>query len=233
MSEEKQENALLNIGLNVIIPSVLLMKGAKWLPETAPVWTSLVIALSFPIVYGLYDYVSRKKINAFSILGFVSVLLTGGFALSTLTPIWLAVKEAAIPGILGIACWISLKTKKPLIKLMLFNKSILKVDFVEDTLKQRDNWDKFNQLLRYCTGLLVFSFMVSAILNYVLARAIVISPAGSPERVVELGEMMMWSYPVIMAPMMVITGFALYKLVKGIKELTGLTFEQMMIDNRK
>jgi hypothetical protein len=36
-------------------------------------------------------------------LGFVSVLLTGGIGLLQLDPKWIAVKEAAVPAVIGLA----------------------------------------------------------------------------------------------------------------------------------
>ena len=62
----------------------------------------------------------RRKWNFLSILGALSALLTGGVGLiPRVTVTHFAIKEAALPGILGILTVLTLKTKKPLIRLSL------------------------------------------------------------------------------------------------------------------
>ena len=46
-----------------------------------PVW-GLIVALAFPVSYGIYDFIARKKTNLFSVLGFVGILLSGVLGLS-------------------------------------------------------------------------------------------------------------------------------------------------------
>ena len=41
----------------------------------------LAIAVLFPVAYGTYDFVRRKKWNFLSILGAISALFTGGIGL--------------------------------------------------------------------------------------------------------------------------------------------------------
>ena len=81
----KQENALLNIGLNFALPVFIMSKGpnSTWITGLAeslnlePGIAAMMLALLFPIGYGIYDFVVRRKYNFFSILGFASVLMTG------------------------------------------------------------------------------------------------------------------------------------------------------------
>ena len=121
----KRENVWLNIALNVVIPSLLMTKGAKWFNiEPVPL---LLLALAFPVCYGIYDFATRKKYNFFSILGFISILITGGIGLLDLDPGWFAVKEAAIPALFAIAVLVSLVTPFPLIRSLLFNPEIFDV----------------------------------------------------------------------------------------------------------
>ena len=226
--KEKQENTFLNLILNIILPNLILIKGGDYWPESSPIWANVALALSFPLSYGVYDFITRKKYNFFSILGFISVLLTGGFAISDLNPIWFAIKEAAIPLIFGIAVLASMFTKYPLVKVLLFNKSIIEVEKVYQSLTSKGNAEKFGKLLNFCSYLLSFSFLLSAILNFGLARYLVNSPAGTETRTKEIGEMGLYSWPIIMIPMMVISGIALYKLISGITRMSGLTMEEII-----
>ncbi|MGY8716291.1 MAG: VC0807 family protein, partial [Verrucomicrobiia bacterium] len=67
-----------------------------------------------------------------------------------------------------------------------------------------------------------------AVLNYALARWLLQSPSGSSEFNAELGKMNALSWPVIVVPTMIITIYALWRLIGGIKRLSGLQFEEMM-----
>ena len=71
-AKPRPENLLVNLVCNVVVPTVILtgFSGARWL---GPKW-GLVIALLFPVSYGLYDFAVRRRWNFISIIGFVSVL---------------------------------------------------------------------------------------------------------------------------------------------------------------
>jgi hypothetical protein len=70
--------------------------------------------------------------------------------------------------------------------------------------------------------------LFSAILNYVLARWIVVSPSGSDAYNAEVSKMMLWSWPAIAVPSLIITFYALWVLIKGIQELTGFKLEEII-----
>ena len=230
-NQTKKENTFLSLGLNIFLPALILMKGTQWF-GFAPA-TNLVVALAFPIGYGCYDFVIRRKYNVFSIIGFVSILLTGGIGLLEMSPRWIAVKEAGIPAILGVAVILSLKTRYPIIKFLLLRDEFIDVDRLNRELEARDNRTAFDRLLGRCTYLLAFSFLVSAILNYILARMIVVSPSGTEAFNDELGRMTLWSLLVIVVPCMIIMMVALFYLFRGIKDLIGLELEVLLRDAQK
>jgi hypothetical protein len=225
----KRENLWINLAVNILIPIIILKKGSDWLPALSPVHV-LLAALSFPVAYFVYDLWRRRKYNFFSILGFVSVLLTGGIGLLQLNPVWIAVKEASIPAIFGLAVLISLKTRYPLVRTFLYNKEFIEVEKIDHALEERGARAGFDKLLVTCTWLLGASFMVSAILNFILARIIVTTDPAENAVVFnhELGTLAMWSWPVIVIPCTVVMFFALWKLIAGVRNLTGLEFEQVL-----
>jgi len=232
--EVKRENPLLNIGFNIAVPFLILKKGKDWFGGfLEPYFENvaipvLLVAVAFPAGYFIYDYVKRKKYNIFSILGLVSVLLTGGIGIFELSPGWFAIKEAAIPAILGLAVVISLKTPYPLIRTLLYNPEIMNVDRVRAALARNDSQAAFEKLLQKCTYLLAASFLLSAVLNYALARWIVTSPSGTDAFNDEVGDMMVWSWPVIVVPSMIIMMVTLWLLVSGILKMTGLKLEEVL-----
>ena len=223
---QKRENLFINLGCNVALPSIILTWGSKaaWL---GPKW-ALVVALVFPVAYSIYDFVVRKKCNFISALGFVSVLITGTFALMKLDPFWFAVKEAAVPAAIGLVVLASMGTRWPLVKEMLYNPQVIDVDRIDAILEERQARPEFEKLLRDASYLLTLSFAVSAVLNYALARYLLNSPAGSGAFNAELAKMNLWSWPVIVLPSMAMTMFALWRLLGGLQRVTGLELEQLM-----
>src|SRR5437868_520242 len=82
----KNENPLLSLIINILIPVMVLNKGVHYLGPNGALW-ALLISLSFPLAYGLRDYVIHRHKNYVSILGAVNACLTGGLALFQLTGI--------------------------------------------------------------------------------------------------------------------------------------------------
>ena len=244
----KRENIWLNLGLNVLIPSLLLTKGQPWLEKLSgrlPAVQSsldllaerglktsavvLIIALAFPIIYGIYDFIVRKKYNFFSVLGFVSVLISGGIGLFELNKDWVAVKEAAIPALFAVAVLVSLKTPFPLVRTFLFSPEIFDVPKIETALAEKGQQEPFEKLMSRCTLMLSGSFVFSAILNYFLAKYFIRSESTTDAFNVELGKMQFWSWPVITVPSMVIMFYILNQLINGIHAYTGYELEDVML----
>src|SRR5687768_7595101 len=111
---DERENPLVNILFNIVLPAVILAKLSS--PERLGPVNGLLLGLAFPLGYGIWDFARKRKANVFSVLGFVSILLTGSFGLMQLDGIWFAVKEAAIPLLIGLATVVSLKTRYPLVR---------------------------------------------------------------------------------------------------------------------
>ena len=219
----RRENPLLNIGLNIALPAIVLMQLSRE-DRLGPVY-GLLLALAFPVGYGLYDFAARRGFNFYSALGFVSVLLTGGIGLLKLPVEWLAIKEAAVPFIAGIAVLVSLRTRYPLIKKIIHQ--VIAVERVYAALRQRGRVQAYERRLVVATYMVVFGLLVSTVLNYVLARVVVVSEPGSTAFNEELGRMTALSFPVITVPSIIILVIALYYLVNGITKETGLDLQDV------
>ncbi len=224
--KKKRENILLNLAFNILIPAMLMTKKAAaivgWKPELG-----LTVALAFPVIYGIYDFFARKKVNVISILGFVSILLTGGIGLLKLPAELIAYKEATIPLLIGILIVITASSKKPLVRMFIYNDEIMHVDKVNALLAEKGTKSEFESLMKSCTWILAVSFLVSAILNFCLAKWIIVSPSGTEEFNDELSRMHILSWPVIVIPCMGMTLWAVFKLLNGIRRLTGLEIDDV------
>lgn len=221
----KKENLLLNLVCNIVIPTLVLTKFSTE-ERLGPV-VGLVVALAFPLGYGVWDFLTRRKTNFISLIGFVSVLLTGGLGLMQVGGFWFAIKEAAVPLVIGAAVLLSLKTKRPLVRTLLYNEQVIDVERVDAALEERGNRKAFDQLMVRASYLLAASFLVSAVLNFGLARYLLKSPPGTAEFNAELGKMQLLNWPVIVIPSMAMLMFALWTLLNGIKRITGLTLESI------
>jgi hypothetical protein len=219
-----KENLFLNIACSVAAPAIILAK----LSDRLGARNALILALAFPLAYGIYDLAKRRNFNFIAALGFLSTLATGGLGLLKLDPFWFAVKEAAVPTLIGLTVLVSQWTKKPLVRTMLFNEQVINVPRVEAVLDSRNQRPAFLDLLRSSSWLLAASFALSAVLNFVLARIIITAMPDTIQFNEQLGRLTWMSYIVIMLPSMAVMFFALWRLFKGLQRLTGLGLEEIL-----
>jgi len=223
---KRPNNTFLELIFNIIVPSIILMKfsGDEYFGSVY----ALVVALLFPIGYGLYDFIKNKSMNFISLLGFLSTLLTGGIGLFELDVEWLAIKEAAIPSAIGLVVLISGFWGKPLIAKILLNPILFNLDLIYQALLDQDKTNEFKTKIQRANHLLSITFVFSATMNYLLAKWIVVSPAGTTKFNEQLGEMTMLSYPVIAIPSMIMLSAIMFYVVKSVMKLTGLKFDQIL-----
>lgn len=220
----KRENLLLNLVFNIAVPMLILSKLSTRLGSM----NALLLALAFPLGYGAYDFWQRRSVNFVSGLGFFSTLATGGLGLLHLHPFWFAVKEAAVPGIIGVAVFASQWSKRPLVRQFLLNDQVINLPRVNAALDEHGMQPAFEALLRASSVLLAGSFFLSAFLNFSLARYLITAAPDTPEFNAQYGRMLGWSWPVIVVPSMAMMMFALWRLVKGVERMTGLTLEEIL-----
>lgn len=235
--KEKRENPLVSILFNIIIPVFILTKLAK--TGTVSLWGvietqgfgplyGLLIALAFPTLYFIWDYSQRKKTNAISIIGFISILLTGIIGVFEFPSEWIAYKEASVPFLIGSAVLISLKTKYPLIKTLIYNENFMDVEKIDTILKEKKQEEAFNKILTNATYIVAASFLLSTILNFALAKILIKSPTGTEAFTEELGKMTGLSYIVIALPSTLVMFVAVGYLYKSMQKVTGLPFEKLL-----
>jgi intracellular septation protein A len=217
---------MLDLLLSIVIPSIILMKFSG--DNDLGASTALIVALAFPLSWGLFEFIKYKQFNFIALLGLISVLLTGGIGLLQLDTQWLAIKEAAIPALIGIAVLVSTQTRYPLIKTLLYNPTVMNVDKIGQKLDEHGTTHVFEARLLKATYLLGFTFFFSAIMNYILAKWIVTSPAGSAAFNEELGQMTLLSYPIIAIPSMLMMLSIFYYLWRTIHGMTGLALEEIL-----
>jgi hypothetical protein len=216
----------MDLAVSIVIPSLILMKLSS--EERLGPDGALLLALAFPLGWGLFELAKFRKINWIALLGLISVTLTGGIGLLKLDPQWLAVKEAAIPGIIGVAVLVSTRSRFPLIRTLLYNPKVLNIAKVHEQLERNGHVEYFETRLLRATYFLSATFFFSSFMNYVLAKWIVHSPAGSEAFNDELGRMTLLSYPMIAIPSMIMMMAIFYYLWRTIHGLTGLKLDEII-----
>ena len=221
---------LIDLLVSILLPSIILMKLSG--DDNLGATNALLLALAFPVGWGLFELVQYRKFNFIALLGVISVLLTGGIGVLQLDTRWLAIKEAAVPGVIGLAVLISTRTRYPLIRTLLYNEKVINVALVQERLQERGLVDIFNLRLLRATYFLAGTFFFSSAMNYIVAKWIVVSPAGTEAFNEELGQMTLVSYPMIAIPSMIMMVAILFYLWRTIHGLTGLSMEEIMAQQK-
>ncbi len=220
------KSLLANLVFNIALPVLILSKFSTD-EYLGPVW-GLVIALLFPVGFGLWELKQSGKLNFFSVVGIISVLLTGGMSLLQLDPKYIAIKEAAVPAIIGGLILVSGRTRFPLVKTILENMQLLNLPLLQQKLQEKQTVSRFEQAQDRATQIIAGSFFLSSVLNYLLAKWILVSAPGTAAYNEELGRMTALSYPVIAIPSTLIMMGAIWYLFAQIPKLTGESLESFL-----
>lgn len=230
----QKENPFINLIANILLPVVILNKTSLFPGEHKAI-IALVVALSFPLCYGLWDLFKNSKTNYFSILGVANTLITGLLAVFQLDGIWFAIKEAAMPAILGVGVYFSSIKDKPFFKTFINMSGLLRTDLIEAKSSEAGTETDVHKSYIKANNLFAMSFFLSAFLNFVLAMYIFTPvPKGttSEAKSVILNEQisqMTWiGMAAIGLPMMFFLAATLYQLFKNLQKHTGLSQDEMM-----
>ena len=229
--EKKKESPLVSLLVSIVIPAIILSKFST--EEYLGILPGFLVALSLPVGYAIYNLFVRKETGFIAIIGFVSIFLTGIIGVFEFPTEWLAVKEAAVPLLIGIAVIVSLKTPYPLVKKLLFNEELLDLKLINEKLRENYKETEIERTQFRAKFMVAGSFLLSAFLNFLLTKYIVVSPAGTAAFNEELGTLTALSYPAIALPSTAVMFVALYYIFKQITKLTGLSFEEIMSEKLK
>lgn len=224
---EKKENAFLSLALNVALPSIILTQLSK--PDRLGPFWALIIAIALPLGYGIYDAIDRKKLNLFSVIGFVSILITGGLGLFPTKPLWFAIKEGAIAVIFGLAVLLTQNTKRPLVRQLLWNPEIFDTKRVEAKLETDGHTPAFKKLLGRSALIIALGLISSGVVNFFISMHLLDGTiGGTPEYIAAVGKQTALTWIVISIPLMIVMGLTLWYLFRGITKLSGMSFDDIL-----
>jgi hypothetical protein len=224
----KAENPWLNLIFNIALPVLILNKGGPYIGS----FYALLLAIFFPLAYGLMDLYRSHKINWISVLGLLNVLLTGGLALWGKTGLWFAFKEAAFPLLIGLFVWFSSYTPKPALSYFVLNPQAFNIKKMNLQLDTPEKKAAFDKLVKKSTQFLSLSFAVSATLNFVLASRIfgpiekgISAEAQSQILNEQIAKMTQMSFVVILVPSLIILLGIILHFSSSFKKITGTPLE--------
>lgn len=252
---KKKENPLLSLLLTIVIPSFLLEKLGGWITKDTygifdlhygsfnlqdnAALVSLIIALSFPITYGLWDYISQKNKSWMAILGVINISLSGGFALLQLSGSWFTIKEAAFPFFIGIFVWLSSKKEKSFFQILMLNPQIFNTKLLTQKVEENQAGSQLKSLFTRSNKLFAISFFLSALLNFVLAYKIFIPITEvDPHKIQailnsQVAKMNWMGFVVIALPLMLFSLYIFIDFFKRLKVFTQLNFQELLnIENK-
>jgi len=249
-----QEHPLANVLVNVLIPVLALSYLSKdpefqrAIGKAVQPWhigpvKALMVALAFPIAYGIRHFIKTRKANFFSALGLFSVLLTGGLTIflwnedGTIKPngdVLFGLKEASIPLILGIAVIGSHFTSTPLIRTFLYSDTMFDIARIEKEIDAHNARPDYVKIIFQATLLFAASFFISALLNFGLAVHFLgdLDPSAPNARVLYNGQVAKltgWGFAVIGLPMLIFLFITLRRMITQLSRLTGLKEEEIML----
>lgn len=248
--KKKEESPLNNILINVLIPVLVLSYMSKdgGYGEEAKPWhigphKALIVAILIPLCYGIYHFIKTKEFNLFSAIGLLSVVLTGGVTLylwnedGTVKPdaaFWFGLKEAIQPLILGSVVLVSHRTKSPLFKEFIYNEGIFDISRVEKAVAEKGIESSYQKIVFQNTLIFCASFVVSAVLNILLAQHFLGALDFTAENAQELynqgvAKITGWGFVVIGLPLFVLAAFIIFKHSKDLQKLTGLEKEDILL----
>jgi hypothetical protein len=210
---------MLKLAVTLLIPYLILTRlgGATGLDPRAV----LLVALAFPVGWMATALLRRADVGITPAIGLVSIVLTAGIGTLADDPRWLAVKEASVPLVFGLAILASSRTRHPLVEILV--NTVVDRDAVRAALATRNADDRWQRLMTRATLAWAGALLVSAALNFALARIVVTSPTGTEAFNEELATMTALGLPVITLPMMVMMSTTVWYIVHGVTAITGLS----------
>ena len=189
------------------------------------------IALLFPVIYFLYDYLNRKNKNLISVLGFVNILLTGGIGIFgakfALSKNWFILKEALLPFLIGLVLMIMSKYRQTSFNKILLNDALFDNHKISISIKDEMR-NEFEKIVKRAGYYFTSGFFISCIIQFILASLIVVSNPGEPSFNEEVSTMTWVSYLAVLIPTILIIGKGYWGLILGIEKITGLKKEEFL-----
>ncbi|HEV2074334.1 MAG TPA: VC0807 family protein [Thermomicrobiales bacterium] len=209
--------------INILIPIAILLTLSGE-DRLGPI-PALLLAVGIPVLFGIYTLQRSRRVNISTVVGIVSVLLTGLIGVLRLDAQLFAIKEAAVPIVFALLIVISDRTRFPIVRL-LANQVVMR-DRVERALDARGTHRQFRHHLTHTGRFWAGIMTLSGIVKFFLATWIVTSPSGTIEFNRDLAQFQAVQVPTSTTLTMILMLALLAFLVRGTQRATGLPPRQI------
>ena len=224
---QNEKSLLLELFFNLFLPTLLLIKGHIWLHLSPKI--VLFVAIACPLTYGIWDWIKEAHFNWIAFLGLISVGVKGGVGLFEGSNQLLAINEMLLPLIIGCAIVVfRLLKKPPFLQKILLNNQFCYVEKIQSSINAHGYSQRLQHYIRVYEWLLAGLFFFSATFNYILARYLVIHPAGSKEFNKELGMLTWWGFVVISVPATIGLLLIVWRFFTKVKKFSQLSWEEIL-----
>ena len=208
--------------VNIAIPIAILLTLS---PEDrlGPI-PALLLAVAIPIIYGIRSLLRTRKVQPATIVGLISVLLTGMIGVFELDARYFAIKEGGIPITFGLIVLLSNWTSFPIVR-MLADQVVVKAR-VEQALTQRDAHAAYRTHLTHAGIFWACILFVSGVIKFSLASWIVTSPTGTVAFNQDLARLEAIQIPTSMTFTMILMLVLCTFIIRGIGKITGLSYQE-------
>ncbi len=243
-TKKKPDNSLVDILINVILPVLILSKMSKdgdSFYHLGPV-TAMAIALILPLGFGIWHFIKKGKLNLFSCVGLIAILLTGLITIYLYNDtnsrqhvgVIFGIKEAIQPLILGSLFLITHKKATPLLRTFLYNDALFDIPRIEKTVKEKQSKPAYELLLWKCTWIMFGSFCLSAVANFFVSVYFFqdLVPDADSWTVLYneiVGSITFWGFIIIGVPFFGVMIVIMISLLKGLRKITGLENDNILI----
>lgn len=218
-------NALVNIFLPVVI-LLTLSDDSRLGPLPA-----LLLAVGIPATYGTWNLLRTRKVNASSILGIISVLMTGLIAVLELDTDLFSVKEAVIPAGFAAILLISNRMSFPVVKLLF--DMVQRRDRVEQTVAKLGQERAYRAHIERSGTIWAVIMFLSAVMKFTLSSLIMSADAGTQEFNRQLATYELVQIPTSMLVTMVLILSLIYYIAKGTGSIIGLPPSEVLRGGEK
>lgn len=227
----KQPNALLDLALTVVLPSMVLDHLSE--PDRlGPMW-ALIVSLLFPIGFAAWCFIKKTGWDVISIVGFATILLSGGLGLLKLDAFWFGVKESALPLALGAAFPLSHLFGRPLLNALLLRPHLINLPTLHAALDTEEKRRDFRRALSRGSWGLGLATIGSSIGNFFLALHLLGGKEPGGEAFVKAIGTLNWaSLLVIGIPLAAMIFVVFVWLIRQIHRITGLERSDLMNPGR-
>jgi hypothetical protein len=161
--------------INIAIPiAILVFLSDEHLLGALP---ALMLAIGIPATYGIWDLLRSRRIDASSILGVVSVLLTGVIAVFKLDSDLFAIKEALLPAGFAVLLLVSNRTDFPIVRLLF--DVVQRKERVERAVLSVDGQAVYRKHIERSGAIWAGIMAISGVMKFTLSSLIVTADTGT------------------------------------------------------